>query len=114
MNRITPRPDAFSTIVRGGLTAGVLDAADAVIAYGILGTSPIQVLQYVASGLLGNTAFAGNALPGVANAGLGAALHFLMPSPSRQFTMQRPERYPPWFVGPSRPGCCSEPQCSCL
>ena len=78
MNRITPGPDPFNTIVRGGLMAGVLDAADAVVAYGILGMSPIQVLQYVASGLLGNTAFAGNTLHGVANAGLGAALHFLI------------------------------------
>jgi uncharacterized membrane protein YagU involved in acid resistance len=74
----TATPDAFNTIVRGGLVAGVLDAVDSVIAYGILGQNPVQVLQYVASGLLGNNAYAGFTAAGFANAGLGAALHFFI------------------------------------
>jgi len=65
-------------IIVGGVVAGVLDAIDAVIAYGILGMNPIQVLQYVASGILGNSAYAAFTAAGVANARLGAALHFFI------------------------------------
>lgn len=56
----------------GGLVAGLLDAVDGVIAYGTEGLNPIQVLQYIASGALGKSAFQG----GVATAALGAAFHF--------------------------------------
>jgi uncharacterized membrane protein YagU involved in acid resistance len=56
----------------GGLVAGVLDAVDGVIAYGTQGLNPIQVLQYIASGALGKSAFQG----GLATAALGAVFHF--------------------------------------
>jgi len=56
----------------GGLVAGVLDAVDGVVAYSTQGLNPIQVLQYIASGALGQSAFYG----GLATAALGAALHF--------------------------------------
>jgi hypothetical protein len=56
----------------GGLIAGVLDAIDGVIAYGTQGLSPVQVLQYIASGALGKSAFQG----GLTTAALGAAFHF--------------------------------------
>ena len=56
----------------GGLLAGTLDAVDGVIAYGTQGLNPIQVLQYIASGALGQSAFQG----GLATAALGAAFHF--------------------------------------
>jgi uncharacterized membrane protein YagU involved in acid resistance len=56
----------------GGLVAGTLDAVDGVIAFGTQGLNPIQVLQYIASGALGKSAFAG----GLATAVLGAAFHF--------------------------------------
>lgn len=78
MNSPTPRPAVVSIILRGGLIAGTLDALDAVIAYGFLGMNPVQVLQYVASGLLGTAAFAGNTVIGFANAGLGAVLHYFI------------------------------------
>ena len=78
MNTPGPRQDAFKIILRGGLVAGTLDAVDAVIAYGILGMNPVQVLQYVASGLLGSASFAGSTLAGLANAGLGAVLHYFI------------------------------------
>ena len=78
MNRTTTTLDAFNTIILGGLAAGVLDAIDAVIAYGILGMNPVQVLQYVASGILGSSAYAGFTVTGIANAGLGAGLHFFI------------------------------------
>lgn len=67
-------PRAFDTILWGGLTAGVLDSIDAVIAFGFKGMNPIQVLQYVASGAIGSDAFNG----GLTTAALGAALHFFI------------------------------------
>ena len=56
------------------LVIGVLDATDGVIAYGLRGTNPIQVLQYIASGVLGPASFKG----GLATAGLGTLLHFFI------------------------------------
>jgi len=67
-------PRAFDTILWGGLVAGVLDATDGVVAFGFKGMNPSQVLQYIASGLLGGAAFKG----GLAAAGLGAVLHFFI------------------------------------
>ena len=63
---------ALQAILWGGLIAGVLDAIDGVIAYGTQGLNPIQVLQYIASGALGKSAFQG----GLTTAALGAAFHF--------------------------------------
>lgn len=61
-------------ILWGGLVAGTLDAIDGVIAFGTQGLNPIQVLQYIASGALGQSAFQG----GLATAGLGAFFHYLI------------------------------------
>jgi hypothetical protein len=58
----------------GGLVAGILDAVDGVIAFGTQGLNPIQVLQYIASGALGKSAFQG----GLATAALGATFHFII------------------------------------
>ena len=63
-------------ILWGGLVAGVLDAIDGVVAFGLKGLNPIQVLQYIASGLLGPSAFSG----GLATAALGTVLHFVIAS----------------------------------
>lgn len=68
------RPRAVNTILYGGLVAGVLDITYALIASGVRGVSPTQVLQFVASGLLGRAAFAGGRAP----AALGLLLHFLI------------------------------------
>jgi hypothetical protein len=72
---LAPKPALTNVeaISWGGLIAGVLDAIDGVIAYGTLGLSPIQVLQYIASGALGKSAFQG----GLATAALGAGFHFI-------------------------------------
>ena len=56
----------------GGLVAGILDAVDGVIAFGTQGLNPIQVLQDIGSGALGQSAFQG----GLATAALGVAFHF--------------------------------------
>ena len=62
----------MQAILWGGLVAGILDAVDGVIAFGTQGLNPIQVLQYIASGALGPSAFQG----GLATAALGALFHF--------------------------------------
>ena len=61
-------------ILWGGFIAGVLDAVDAVVAFGLKGLNPIQVLQYITSALLGPSAFAG----GLSTAALGMVLHFFI------------------------------------
>ena len=61
-------------ILWGGLVAGILDAVDGVIAFGTQGLNPIQVLQYIASGALGQSAFRG----GMATAALGIVFHFVI------------------------------------
>lgn len=61
-------------ILWGGLVAGILDAVDGVIAFGTQGLNPLQVLQYIASGALGPSAFRG----GLATAALGAVFHFII------------------------------------
>ena len=59
-------------ILYATLVVGVLDATDGVVFRGLQGQNPIQVLQYIASSLLGARAFSG----GLASAGLGLVLHF--------------------------------------
>jgi hypothetical protein len=59
-------------IIYATLVVGVLDAADGVVFRGLQGQNPIQVLQYIASSLLGARSFSG----GLATAGLGLVVHF--------------------------------------
>jgi hypothetical protein len=60
------------TIFYATLVVGVLDAADGVVFRGLQGQNPIQVLQYIASSLLGARSFLGR----LATAGLGLVVHF--------------------------------------
>jgi hypothetical protein len=62
----------FRSLVYATVLAGALDATDGVVFFGLHGLNPIQVLQYIASGLLGASSFRG----GVATAGLGVLVHF--------------------------------------
>jgi hypothetical protein len=72
---VRARPQALATILGGGLLAGFLDGCDAVVFYGLTsGTSPVLIFQYIASGLLGPSAFAG----GWHTVRLGIALHFVI------------------------------------
>src|SRR5437868_15460583 len=68
------RPHAFPTIVYGGLVVGLLDGLDAVIFFGLRGSKPPGIFQYIASGLLGRAAFGG----GLGTAAFGVLLHFLI------------------------------------
>jgi hypothetical protein len=66
------RPRAFDTIVYGGLIVGTLDALDAVVFFGLRGSTPTGIFQYIASGLLGRPALGG----GSKMTALGVLLHF--------------------------------------
>jgi hypothetical protein len=68
------RSRALPTIALAGLIAGVLDITSAFVIAGIKGTGSIRMLQGIASGLLGQRSFEG----GMATAGLGLAIHFLI------------------------------------
>jgi hypothetical protein len=57
-----------------GLFAGTLDIADALIFNVLRGITPVMVLQYIASGLIGATSFQG----GLASTSLGLVLHYLI------------------------------------
>jgi hypothetical protein len=66
---------AFLAIFWGGLACGVFDITQAFIAFGLqFHLRPTQVLQSVASGLLGSKSFQG----GAKTAALGLALHFFI------------------------------------
>ncbi|MFZ0519892.1 MAG: hypothetical protein WAL95_02645 [Candidatus Acidiferrales bacterium] len=65
----------FMVIVRAGLTCGVMDITAAMVVYGLVyGVRPIQLLQGIASGLLGQQAYRG----GIATALAGLWLHFII------------------------------------
>ncbi len=73
--QLTPSRSAGSTIVQAGLLAGTLDISAACIhAYLLRGTTPVQVLRYVASGVWGTDAFQGGT--GIALQGL--LFHFII------------------------------------
>jgi hypothetical protein len=67
-------PKRYRAIFVAGLTAGVLDITAAFINSGLRGTSPMRVLQAIASGLLGAESYSG----GVLTASLGLVVHFLI------------------------------------
>lgn len=84
-----PPPDSSAPATRaaflravgyGGLVSGVLDAADGVVAFGLYGLNPIQVLQYIASGAFGPAATEGGQLTvhGLLTAAAGTAFHFVI------------------------------------
>ncbi|MBV9960272.1 MAG: hypothetical protein JO360_17735 [Acidobacteria bacterium] len=68
------RPSAFQTVLIGGLIVGVLDGSAALISAGLKGVTPVQVFQYIASGLLGPASYKG----GWATVLLGVFCHFLI------------------------------------
>ena len=69
------KPRAYQAILLGGLIAGALDITYACIhSYIRRGTKPITILQSVASGALGRSAFEG----GAKTAALGLVFHFLI------------------------------------
>jgi len=71
----SPVRSLVSAVLVGGSAVAVLDGLDAIAAFGlVLGLDPVQIYQYVASGMLGPDAFTG----GVPTALLGVAVHCLI------------------------------------
>ena len=68
------RSRAFRAIASAGLIAGILDITSAFVITELKGTGSIRMLRGIASGLLGPRSFEG----GMATAGLGLAIHFLI------------------------------------
>lgn len=65
----------FKTIFWGGLIAGTLDLTGAcVVSWLRAGVAPVRIMQSVASGLLGQAAYAG----GTKTAVLGVVLHYFI------------------------------------
>jgi len=68
------RSRAFRAIASASLIAGILDITSAFVIAELKGTGSIRMLQGIAGGLLGPRSFEG----GMATAGLGLAIHFLI------------------------------------
>jgi hypothetical protein len=66
------RPQYLKAIILSCLIAGTLDISDALIFYGLRGVPATRILQSIASGLLGRTAFT----QGTRSAVLGLLLHY--------------------------------------
>lgn len=64
----------YRAVLYGGLVAGALDLAYALVANGMRGIEPVRLLQSISSGLLGTAAYD----HGAASASLGVLLHFLI------------------------------------
>lgn len=69
-----PKSQAPRAIFWGGLIAGIMDITAASLTTLWFGRSPIQMLQGIASGLLGPSALEG----GYGSAALGLGIHFLI------------------------------------
>lgn len=68
------RGKVVPAVLWGGGLCGVLDLTAAIVQWRIRGVSPVRIMQSIASGLLGRSAFEG----GAATAALGVALHFFI------------------------------------
>ncbi len=64
----------LQAVAYGGLISGVLDATNGVVAFGLYGMNPIQVLQFIASGAFGPASFE----YGLLSAAAGAGFHFVI------------------------------------
>ncbi len=65
---------AVAATLTAGLIAGILDITAAFLVYGSFGAQPAQILQGIASGILGPSAYDGGSKTAV----LGLALHFVI------------------------------------
>ena len=70
----TDRPALWKVIAGATLLVGTLDISDAFLFYGLRGVTQIRILQGIASGVLGRTAFG----MGYRSAFLGLFFHFLI------------------------------------
>ena len=71
-NRAARSAGGLGWVLAGGLMAGALDLTFAFVFYGQHGSTPLRILQFIASGVLGRGSFQ----MGLASAALGAFFHF--------------------------------------
>ena len=84
----------------GGLAAGALDIASALILTALRGRDPVVVLHYIASGVLGRDAFPGT--PAIA--ALGLFLHFFITGVAAGLYVAAARRLPALALQPLRFG----------
>jgi len=93
------RPGLLRIIAGAGLLVGTLDIADAIIFFSLRGVSPTRILQGIAFGLIGRTAFS----QGTRSALLGLLLHFFIATTVSAIYLLLSRRLPlsrhPWSYG---------------
>jgi hypothetical protein len=93
------RPSLLKVIAGAGLLVGTLDILDAIIFYGLRGVSATRILQGIASGLIGRSAFT----QGARSAALGMLLHFFIATTWAAIYLLASRRLPlsrhPWLYG---------------
>lgn len=70
----SPRLSGLGLVLAGGLVGGALDLIFAFLYYGPSGATPLLILQFIASGVLGQGSFQ----MGLESAALGAFFHFFI------------------------------------
>jgi hypothetical protein len=70
----SPNLARVGLVLAGGLLGGALDLAFAFLYYGPSGATPVRILQFIASGVLGQASFQ----MGLGSAALGAFFHFFI------------------------------------
>ena len=92
-------PPLWKVIAGATLLVGTLDISDAFIFYGLRGISPIRILQGIASGVLGRTAFG----MGHRSALLGLFFHFFIAFSATCVFLLAARKLPlahrPWLYG---------------
>jgi hypothetical protein len=95
----TDRPALWKVIAGAALLVGTLDISDAFIFYGLRGIAPTRILQGIASGVLGRTAFS----MGHRSALLGLFFHFFIAFSATTIFLFASRKLPvaphPWLYG---------------
>jgi hypothetical protein len=93
------RPALWKVIAGATLLVGTLDISDAFIFYGLRGITPTRILQGIASGVLGRTAFS----MGHRSALLGLFFHFFIAFSATTVFLFASRKLPlahhPWIYG---------------
>jgi len=90
------RPSPLRAILYGGLLCGALDITAAFVIYGAMGLPPMRLLQGIASGLLGPSAFTGGAPSALLGfffefvIAIGAAVVYVLAARFLRFLTRRP------------------------
>jgi hypothetical protein len=85
-----PRPQFLKAIALACLIAGTLDISDAFIFYGLRGIDPHRLLQGIAAGILGHSAFT----HGTRSVLLGLFLHFFIATTAAAIYIIASRRFP--------------------